>query len=63
MVTAPHLLDEAASLSQLWAGARKVRVGFMSKFFTVNHAHGQLLQVCQRFTCAGNVYGCPSAVG
>lgn len=28
----------------LASGARKIRVGFVSKFFTMNHAHGQLLQ-------------------
>ncbi len=39
----------------LRTAARKIRVGFMSKFFTVNHAHGQLLQV--RLECKAATSG------
>ena len=35
----------------LRSASRKIRVGFMSKFFTINHAHGQLLQVTVAVLC------------
>ena len=39
-VLAPHLLPQPASGKHQ---GRKIRIGFLSKFFVVNHAHGQLL--------------------
>ncbi len=46
MFAAPHLHPGSAqSDTALTTGARKIRVGFLSKFFTMNHAHGQLLRV------------------
>ena len=49
----PHLLERAGAAhgdssplndAALAAGTRKIRIGFLSKFFTMNHAHGQLLR-------------------
>lgn len=48
--TAPHLRAGASATSDwdgglgLRDGSRRVRVGFVSKFFTLNHAHGLLLR-------------------
>ncbi len=38
--------------AQLHTGARKIRVGFLSKFFTMEHAHGELLKVSFRLLSA-----------
>jgi hypothetical protein len=37
--------SDPLSATGLTQGTRKIKIGFISKFFTANHAHGQLLRV------------------
>jgi hypothetical protein len=57
-VIVPHLRNRAAMAGDaspqndmsLQSGSRKIRVGFLSKFFTMEHAHGELLKVVSTHT-------------
>ena len=42
---AGYTASHPQSSTALAQGARKIHIGFVSKFFTANHAHGQLLRV------------------
>ncbi len=56
----PHLQQRAVAAGHaspgndptLIQGTRKIRIAFLSKFFTMEHAHGELLKVrCDSETC------------
>jgi hypothetical protein len=40
-----YTASDPLSATGLAHGTRKIKIGFISKFFTANHAHGQLLRV------------------